>query len=165
MSVLPGYCSVPRFGSLAGCTRQARVQLVTVAVAVKVFDGIVLATDSATTLPLGESAAQVYNGADKLFHLHREYPLPSTIQRPDIARAHLVSTSLGGEPKRYVVVAKTGFAEALDTMTDEEWKATVEEAVWSSLNGHEPHFSFALTAEDAQLFVLTSEGWRAEPGA
>ena len=62
-------------------------------------------------------------------------------------------------------MAKTGFAEALDTMTDEEWKATVEEAVWSSLNGHEPHFSFALTAEDAQLFVLTSEGWRAEPGA
>ncbi len=47
----------------------------TVAVAVKVFDGIVLATDSATTLLLGGGAAQVYNGADKIFHLHRRRPV------------------------------------------------------------------------------------------
>lgn len=44
------------------------------AVWVKVFDGIVLSTDSATTLahPLGE---QVYNNADKIFNLHRALPV------------------------------------------------------------------------------------------
>ncbi|KAA8888800.1 hypothetical protein F3087_07235 [Nocardia colli] len=46
----------------------------TVAVWVKVFDGIVLSTDSATTLahPVGE---QVYNNADKIFNLHRALPV------------------------------------------------------------------------------------------
>lgn len=73
--MLPGHCSVPRGGSPVGGARQARVQLVTVAVAVKVFDGIVLATDSATTLLLDGGAAQVYNGADKIFHLHRRRPV------------------------------------------------------------------------------------------
>lgn len=47
----------------------------TVAVAVKVFDGIVLAADSATTLPLDGGSAQVYNSANKVFHLHRRYPI------------------------------------------------------------------------------------------
>ncbi len=44
------------------------------AVWVKVFDGIVLSTDSATTLahPVGE---QVYNNADKIFNLHRALPV------------------------------------------------------------------------------------------
>jgi hypothetical protein len=47
----------------------------TVAAAVKVFDGIVLATDSATTLPLNGGGAQVYNNANKIFHLHRDKPI------------------------------------------------------------------------------------------
>ncbi|WP_114719182.1 hypothetical protein [Rhodococcus sp. AG1013] len=47
----------------------------TVAVFVKVFDGIVLATDSATTVGLPDGSAQVYNNADKIFHLHRHLPL------------------------------------------------------------------------------------------
>lgn len=47
----------------------------TVAVAVKVFDGIVLAADSATTLNLGNGSAQVYNNANKVFHLHRSLPI------------------------------------------------------------------------------------------
>jgi hypothetical protein len=53
---------------------------VTVALFVKVFDGIVLATDSATTfkktgpLPFQE-IHQVYNNADKIFHLHRQLPI------------------------------------------------------------------------------------------
>lgn len=47
----------------------------TVAAAVKVFDGIVLATDSATTLALDGGSAQVYNNANKIFHLHRELPV------------------------------------------------------------------------------------------
>ena len=47
----------------------------TVAVGVKVFDGIVLATDSATTLPLANGGAQVYNTANKLFQLHRQLPI------------------------------------------------------------------------------------------
>ena len=51
----------------------------TVAVYVKVWDGIVLATDSATTMsvPLinGQVIHQVYNNADKIFHLHRQLPV------------------------------------------------------------------------------------------
>ncbi|WP_027505958.1 hypothetical protein [Rhodococcus sp. UNC23MFCrub1.1] len=47
----------------------------TVALYVKVFDGIVLATDSATTFSLGNNQYQVYNNADKIFHLHRNLPI------------------------------------------------------------------------------------------
>lgn len=45
----------------------------TVGVAVKVFDGIVLAADSATTVDLGLAGHQVYNSANKIFHLDRRY--------------------------------------------------------------------------------------------
>jgi hypothetical protein len=48
---------------------------VTVAVAVKVFDGIVLAADSATTVTLPGGGHQVWNNANKVFHLHRKYPV------------------------------------------------------------------------------------------
>jgi hypothetical protein len=48
---------------------------VTVAVAVKVFDGIVLATDSASTMALAQGGAQVWNNANKIFQLHRRYPV------------------------------------------------------------------------------------------
>jgi len=48
---------------------------VTVAVVVKVFDGIVLAADSASSLQLGGGGAQVYNNANKIFHLHRQKPI------------------------------------------------------------------------------------------
>jgi hypothetical protein len=48
---------------------------VTVALAVKVFDGIVLATDSATTFGLQDGDHQVYNSADKIFQLHRRRPV------------------------------------------------------------------------------------------
>jgi hypothetical protein len=53
---------------------------VTVAIAVKVFDGIVLAADSATTLPLVDAngtvvSHQVYNSANKVFQLHRKKPV------------------------------------------------------------------------------------------
>lgn len=44
----------------------------TVAVVVKVYDGMALATDSATTLG---GVGQVWNSANKLFHLHRQYPV------------------------------------------------------------------------------------------
>ncbi len=54
---------------------QVIVAGMTVAVMVKVFDGIVLATDSATTLALDNGSAQVYNSADKLFNLHRDLPI------------------------------------------------------------------------------------------
>lgn len=50
----------------------ATLPAVTVAVMVKVFDGIVLAADSATTLVLPGGSAQVYNHANKVFHLHRQ---------------------------------------------------------------------------------------------
>lgn len=52
-----------------------RCSAMTVAVLVKVFDGIVLATDSATTIPLPDGSAQVYNNADKVFNLHRKLPI------------------------------------------------------------------------------------------
>jgi hypothetical protein len=53
---------------------------VTIAVAVKVFEGMVLAADSATTIaltdPAGNAAGHhVYNNANKLFHLHRAEPV------------------------------------------------------------------------------------------
>jgi hypothetical protein len=48
---------------------------VTVVVAVKVFDGIVLAADSATTMSLPNGSHQVYNHANKIFHLHRKKPI------------------------------------------------------------------------------------------
>lgn len=48
---------------------------VTVAVVVKVFDGLVLASDSATTMPLGNGSHQVWNNANKIFHLHRHHPI------------------------------------------------------------------------------------------
>jgi len=56
---------------------------VTVVVAVKVYDGIVLAADSATSLPLiatvgGQQVQvghQVFNNADKVFQLHRDLPI------------------------------------------------------------------------------------------
>jgi hypothetical protein len=47
----------------------------TVAVVVKVYDGLVLATDSATTLPLADGGAQVWNTAPKIFPLHRRHPV------------------------------------------------------------------------------------------
>ena len=53
----------------------ASVRVMTVAVMVKVHDGIVLASDSATTLPLNDGSAQVYNNADKIFNLHRGLPI------------------------------------------------------------------------------------------
>ena len=48
---------------------------VTVVVSVKVFDGMVIAADSATTLPLPNGSHQVYNNANKIFHLHRQFPI------------------------------------------------------------------------------------------
>lgn len=51
------------------------VQFVTVAVMVKVHDGLVLATDSATTVQLPGVLPQVYNNADKIFNLHRSLPV------------------------------------------------------------------------------------------
>ena len=47
----------------------------TIAAFVKVFDGLVLAADSATTLVLPDGTTQVYNTADKIFHLHRRLPI------------------------------------------------------------------------------------------
>ena len=55
--------------------RQLQSRFVTVAVMVKVHDGIVLATDSATTFQLADGSAQVYNNADKIFNLHRGLPI------------------------------------------------------------------------------------------
>jgi hypothetical protein len=50
----------------------------TVAVSVKVFDGMVFAVDSTTTfthgLP-GDQRQQTFDNADKLFHLHRKLPI------------------------------------------------------------------------------------------
>lgn len=46
----------------------------TVAVVVKVYDGLVLAADSATTMDAGHTQ-HVYNNANKVFQLHRQYPV------------------------------------------------------------------------------------------
>lgn len=51
------------------------MELMTVAVWVKVYDGIALATDSAGTVSLANGSHQVYNNSDKIFHLHRNLPI------------------------------------------------------------------------------------------
>lgn len=51
------------------------MELMTVAVWVKVYDGIALATDSAGTVSLRNGSHQVYNNSDKIFHLHRNLPI------------------------------------------------------------------------------------------
>lgn len=51
------------------------MELMTVAVWVKVYDGIALATDSAGTVSLANGSHQVYNNSDKIFHLHRNLPV------------------------------------------------------------------------------------------
>jgi len=53
---------------------------VTVVVSIKVYDGIVLAADSATTANLADPSGtivdhQVWNNADKVFQLHRDLPI------------------------------------------------------------------------------------------
>lgn len=47
----------------------------TISVVVKVYDGLVLATDSATTIHLADGSAQVYDFANKTFQLHRQHPI------------------------------------------------------------------------------------------
>src|ERR1019366_4774069 len=47
----------------------------TVVVGVKVFEGFVIAADSATTLKLPDGSHQVYENANKIFHLHRDFPI------------------------------------------------------------------------------------------
>ncbi len=49
--------------------------VVTVVVGIKVWDGLVIAADSATTFNFPNGSAQVYNNANKIFHLHRKYPV------------------------------------------------------------------------------------------
>lgn len=51
------------------------VPSMTVAVVVKVFDGVVIAADSATTMMLTSGGAQVYNNANKVFQVHRGLPI------------------------------------------------------------------------------------------
>lgn len=46
---------------------------------VKVFDGIVLAADSATTMTLQNGSSQVYTNANKVFQLHRHRPIGAAV--------------------------------------------------------------------------------------
>ena len=89
------------------------VLLMTVAVGVKVFDGIVLATDSATTLGLDGGGAQVYNTANKLFQLHRELPIAAmTWGLGSIGDASI--STLAKDLRRRLMGRDPGFAWALD---------------------------------------------------
>jgi len=71
-----------------------------VVVAVKVYDGIVLAADSATALPLIDASVtppvvtgyQVWNNGEKVFHLHRDLPIGmSTWGGGEIASASIAA--------------------------------------------------------------------------
>lgn len=50
-------------------------QRVTIALLIKVNDGIVLASDSASTLGGGQSVLNTYNNANKVFNLHKALPI------------------------------------------------------------------------------------------
>jgi hypothetical protein len=47
----------------------------TISISIKVHDGLVLASDSATTLVSGDSIINVYNSANKIFNLFRNKPI------------------------------------------------------------------------------------------
>ena len=64
----------------------------TVVVGVKVWDGLVVAADSATTIPFPNGSAQVYNNANKIFHLHRKYPIAAATWGLGVLGAASVST-------------------------------------------------------------------------
>ncbi|SOJ57788.1 hypothetical protein MSIMFB_05267 [Mycobacterium simulans] len=83
----------------------------TVAVLVKVFDGIVLATDSATTLPLPDGSAQVYNSADKIFNLHRELPIAAMTWGLGQVGPASVSTVAKDLRRRFMGEAGAAFAD------------------------------------------------------
>lgn len=64
----------------------------TVAILVKVLDGIVLAADSATTLDLPDGSHQVWNNADKIFHLHRQKPVAAMTWGSGVVGSKSIST-------------------------------------------------------------------------
>lgn len=106
--------------------------MVTVGVYVKVFDGIVLATDSATSMavPLtnGYVVEQVYNNADKIFHLHRSLPVAAMTWGLGAVGAASIS-SLSKSFRLRLMGRDPGYAEgALDiddfTVEDVAWRAS-----------------------------------------
>ena len=76
---------------------------------VKVFDGLVLATDSATTIPLPDGSSQVYNNADKVFNLHRKLPIAAMTWGLGQVGPASVSTVAKDLRKRLMGKAANGF--------------------------------------------------------
>ena len=92
----------------------------TIAISLKVDDGIVLASDSATTIGTpspggGMNVSQIYNNAKKIFRLHRDLPLGAVtwglanIGRSSLKvlakdfRSELMSGQLAFDPSTYTV--------------------------------------------------------------
>lgn len=69
-------CEPPPFGDVSWETYSSNGEGsgLTIAIAMKVSDGIVLAADSATTLTVGERP-QIYDNANKIVNLHKKLPV------------------------------------------------------------------------------------------
>ncbi|MFT3662549.1 MAG: hypothetical protein QM809_14575 [Gordonia sp. (in: high G+C Gram-positive bacteria)] len=96
----------------------------TVAVLVKVHDGLVLAADSATTLRLDDNSAQVYNNADKIIQLHRNLPL--AMMTWGLGQIGDASVSTAGKDLRRRLMGKT---KKYDDWKLKKHKYTVEQVV------------------------------------
>jgi hypothetical protein len=109
----------------------------TIAITLKVNDGVVVASDSATTMSFG-SEGNVYNHADKLFNLHKGAPIAAvgfglgnigpaslaTLMKDLRARFAEMGHAMHLDPKTYTIegVAKT----VKDFLFDEHYKPLYE---------------------------------------
>ncbi|HEX2414656.1 MAG TPA: hypothetical protein VHJ37_05515 [Thermoleophilaceae bacterium] len=89
--------------------RPRRRALVTIAVSVKVMDGVVLAADSASTIASAGAVENVYNNANKVFNLRKGLPVGLITFSP---RAPSRS-SLGGSEKPKTAARSTRAAPRL----------------------------------------------------
>lgn len=116
----------------------------TVALAVKVWDGVVLATDSATTLQLPGGSSQVYEHANKTFQLHRRHPIGAMTWGMGALGSASIS-SLAKDLRRRLMGHDERFAtwELSDQYTVEEVAERLVEMLYP-------------------LYTATVEEWRAE---
>lgn len=104
----------------------------TIALSIKVNDGLVLAADSATTMSQGNEIINIYDNANKVFNLHKQLPVGAitwgagNIGRSSIAalvknfRKTITEGSLAIDPDSYTVqhIANRFFEYMLDQGVD-----------------------------------------------
>lgn len=138
---------------------------------VKVFDGLVLATDSATTIPLPDGSSQVYNNADKVFNLHRKLPIAAMTWGLGQVGPASVSTVAKDLRKRLMGKAANGFDDwKLDkhNYSIEQVARRLAEMFHDLLGEHAEHLpknclgmmvaGYSANASQPEAWVLTLDG-------